>query len=222
MTDLRQYAPATQRNKQPILQVLQQHLPDAGTVLEIASGTGEHAVFFAKHVAPRCWIPSDPNPMARASIDAWREAEQVNNLCRAIALDVCSPAWPVEYSPASDSDKAPESSKYFDLVAHPITAIVNINMIHISPWTACRGLMAGAKRVLPAGGVLYLYGPFKQDGFHIASSNAAFDQSLRSQNPEWGIRDLADVVAEARSNGLSHRSTIPMPANNLSVVFERP
>lgn len=219
MSNLRQYAPATQRNKQPILQVLQQVLPDTGTVLEVASGTGEHAVFFAKQVAPRYWIPSDPNPIARASIDAWRETEGVENLCGAIALDVCSPIWPVEQSPTSDD--YPRPLKGVDLEADPITAIVNINMIHISPWASCCGLMAGAKRVLPTGGILYLYGPFKQDGFHTASSNAAFDQSLRSQNPQWGIRDLTDVIAEASQHKFVHRSTVTMPANNLSITFER-
>lgn len=217
--DARQYAPATERNKQPIFQVLQQVLPDSGTVLEIASGTGEHAVFFAPQFSPRPWIPSDPNPMARDSVNAWRQYQSVDNLCGAIALDVCAPVWPVEHP--KNSDNLPESLQNIDLSIEPITAIVNINMIHISPWAACCGLMAGARRILPSNGILYLYGPFKQGGSHTADSNAAFDRSLQSQNPEWGVRDLRDVIDEAARNELSHCSTTDMPANNLSVVFKR-
>ncbi len=212
-TDARQYAPATQRNREPILAVLQEVLPVQGTVLEISSGTGEHAVYFAPRLMPRYWLPSDVNPIARASIDAWRLAEAVTNLYPAIALDVCDPIWPVE--PASLSLQA------LELAPGTIGAIVNINMIHIAPWAACLGLIAGAKRILPSGGILYLYGPFKQGGQHTAESNAAFDASLRQQNSDWGVRDLETVIAEAETQQLKFVKTVAMPANNLSVIFQK-
>lgn len=198
--DARQYAPATERNREPILEVLLEVLPVAGTVLEISSGTGEHAVFFAPRLAPRKWLPSDPNPIARASIAAWRQYCPSKNLYPPIALDACDSRWAVEQE---------------------IVAIANINMIHIAPWAACLGLMAGAKRILPPGGILYLYGPFKQGGKHTAPSNEAFDASLRVQNPQWGIRDLEEVIAVAQSEGFSLVKTVAMPANNLSVIFQK-
>lgn len=225
--DARQYAPATERNREPILKVLQKVLPPTGTVLEISSGTGEHAIFFAPRLAPRKWLPSDPNPMARASIAAWRERYPVENLYPAIALDVCDPIWAAEQYEAKMREETStltsnefQSLSGIDFKRDPIKAIVNINMIHIAPWSACLGLMAGAKRILPAGGILYLYGPFKQGGKHTASSNAAFDQSLRAQNQEWGIRDLEQVVAVAQAQHLSLVKTVAMPANNLSVIFQ--
>ncbi|MEH2453702.1 DUF938 domain-containing protein [Nostoc sp.] len=207
--DARQYAPATQRNSQPIIEVLLQVLPKSGTILEIASGTGEHAVFFAPKLSPRPWLPTDANPQLRASITAWAEHFGCSNLYPPLELDVTEPVWAVE-------------NPVFDwLNKESIVAIVNINMIHISPWSACLGLMAGAGRILPAGGILYLYGPFKQDGEHTAASNAAFDKSLRAQNPEWGVRNLDDVVAVASAQNLTLKQIYQMPANNLSVVFER-
>ncbi len=202
--DQRQYAPATQRNREPILEILLQVLPPTGTVLEIASGTGEHAVFFAPRLSPRKWQPSDPNPLSRASIAAWTAHYPCDHLYPPIELDVRTPEW----------------WKRDDLTG-PITAIANINMIHISPWSACLGLMAGADRILPPDGILYLYGPFKQGGKHTAPSNAAFDESLRAQNPEWGVRDLDDVIAAANSQQLTFVKTYQMPANNLSVVFQK-
>jgi Protein of unknown function (DUF938) len=211
-SDARQYAPATQRNQAPILRVLQQVLPPAGTVLEISSGTGEHAVFFAPRLRPRQWLPSDPNPEARASIAAWRSAQPSDNLYPPIALDVCDPVWSVETAGRS-------ASPDLDLQQQPIRAIVNINMIHIAPWSACLGLMAGAERILPENGVLYLYGPFKQNGKHTAPSNQDFDASLQARNPEWGVRDLEAVIAVAQSHNLVWVQTDEMPANNLSVVF---
>ncbi len=207
--DARQYAPATQRNSEPIIEVLLQVLPKSGTILEIASGTGEHAVFFAPKLSPRWWLPTDANPQLRASITAWAEHIGCDNLYPPLELDVREPVWAVE-NPAFDW-----------LNNQPIVAIVNINMIHISPWSACLGLMAGAGRILPAGGILYLYGPFKQGGEHTAASNAAFDESLRAQNPEWGVRNFDDVVAVASAQNLTLKQTYQMPANNLSVVFER-
>ncbi|WP_416667015.1 DUF938 domain-containing protein [Egbenema bharatensis] len=212
--DARQSAPATQRNREPILSVLRQVLPSMGTVLEVSSGTGEHAVFFAPHLHPRQWIPSDPNPIARESIAAWKhycagENLAGENLLPPIALDARDAVWPVE-----QADFRAE-------LQEPITAIVNINMIHIAPWEACLGLMAGAGRILPPGGVLYLYGPFRQEGKHTAPSNATFDQSLQRQNPEWGVRDLADVRTAAQAEGLTFQQIYPMPANNLSMVFQK-
>jgi hypothetical protein len=202
----RQYAPATERNREPILEILLQVLPSSGTILEIASGTGEHAVFFASRLSPRWWLPTDANLELRASIIAWTEHNLCNNVYAPLELDVREPVWPVEKG-------------WLD--REPIVAIVNINMIHISPWSACLGLMAGAGRILKAGGILYLYGPFKQGGEHTAESNAAFDEYLRSQNQEWGVRDLDDVVAAAKAENLILKQTYQMPANNLSVVFQR-
>ncbi len=211
--DARRYAPATDRNREPILAVLQLVLPPTGTVLEVSSGTGEHAVFFAPRLAPRQWLPSDLDPGARDSIAAWREAAPAENLHAPIALDAAAPLWPVE------SENFRDLLSELDLQQHPITALVNINMIHISPWTACLGLLAAAGRILPPGGILYLYGPYQQNGQHTAPSNAAFDASLQAQNPEWGVRDLDMVVATAKIHGLALVETIAMPANNLSVVF---
>ena len=204
--DLRRYAPATQRNREPILEVLRQVLPPTGTILEISSGTGEHAIFMSPQLAPRCWLPSDPNPDARASIAAWQQASPCDNLYPPIDLDTSIPQWSVE------SDER--------LKLDPINAIVNINMVHIAPKSAYLGLMAGASRILPNKGILYLYGPFKQGGVHTAPSNAAFDASLQSQNPEWGIRDLAEITAAAEAHNLHLHKIFPMPANNLSVIFQ--
>jgi SAM-dependent methyltransferase len=212
--DARQYAPATQRNREPILEILLQVLPPTGTVLEVSSGTGEHAIFFAPRLYPRQWIPSDPNPIAQDSIAAWRKHYPADNLFAPIALDVHDPIWGIE------QDERPEPLSNWDIQRDPIMAIVNINMIHIAPWSACLGLMAGAGRILPPGGVLYLYGPFKLGGQHTAPSNEIFDFSLRTQNPEWGVRDLNDVVGVAQAHNLSLIKTYEMPANNLSVVFQ--
>ncbi|MBD2082194.1 DUF938 domain-containing protein [Leptolyngbya sp. FACHB-17] len=203
--DDRQYAPATQRNREPILEVLLEVLPPSGTVLEISSGTGEHAVFFAPRLAPRKWQPSDPNPIARASISAWRKFEPAENLEAPINIDARDAVWSVEQQQLSE----------------PVRAIVNINMIHISPWSACLGMMAGANRILPSGGILYLYGPYKQGGKHTAPSNQMFDESLQLQNPEWGVRNLEDVVTAAQDQKLALLKVVAMPANNLSVVFQK-
>ena len=199
MEDARQFAPATARNREPILAVLRRVLPAQGLVLEIASGTGEHAVHFARALPGLIWQPSDPNSMARASISAWVEEAGLPNLRPPLSLDVSAETWPLTRA----------------------DAIVCINMVHISPWRATLGLMRGAGRTLGPGGVLYLYGPYKRDGQHTAPSNAAFDESLRQQNPEWGVRDLERVIEVAEAQGLRHRETVAMPANNLSVVFVR-
>ncbi|MBF2067038.1 MAG: DUF938 domain-containing protein [Calothrix sp. C42_A2020_038] len=202
----KQYAPATQRNREAILEVLQQVIPANGTILEIASGTGEHAVFLAPRLPGHSWVPSDPNPLSRDSIAAWLNELACENVHPPVDIDACLPVWVVE------EDTFPLSA--------PITAIVNINMIHISPWDACLGLMAGANRILPSGGILYMYGPYKQNGNHTAPSNEAFDTSLKMQNPEWGVRDLEEVIQAAAAQNLGFVKTFQMPANNLSVVFQ--
>ena len=208
--DRRRYAPATERNREPILAVLQQVLPPTGTILEISSGTGEHAIFMAPQLAPRCWLPSDPSPDARASIAAWQRFAPCDNIYPPIDLDASSAEWSIESG----------SVTIRDLTQQPITAIVNINMIHIAPKSAYLGLFAGAQRILPISGILYLYGPFKQGGVHTAPSNEAFDASLRSQNPEWGVRDLEEIITVAQSHNLALQKVYPMPANNLSVIFK--
>ncbi|GAB4229726.1 MAG: DUF938 domain-containing protein [Stanieria sp.] len=200
--DNRQYAPATQRNREPILAVLSRILPLEGNILELASGTGEHAVFFAPRLAPRQWYPSDPDPILRDSIEAWRNYHPTDNLHSPFDIDVCESKWQIEEE-------------------IEIQAMVNINMIHISPWQACLGLMSGAGRILPTGGILYLYGPYKQKGEHTAASNRSFDESLRRQNPEWGVRNLEDVIRIAQSEGLVLQEIVTMPANNLSVIFKK-
>lgn len=207
MSDMRQYAPATLRNRQPILEVLRQVLPDSGTVLEIASGTGEHAAFLAPRLGHLQWIPSEQQALLRESIQAWGESVSAENLVLPpLSLEVSDRPWSVET----------ETS-----IQLPIAAIVNINMIHISAWEMCKHLMAGAERVLPAGGVLYLYGPFKRGGKQTAPSNEAFDRILRDRDAAWGIRDLEAVIKLAEAHSLRLNRVVEMPANNLSVVFQR-
>jgi hypothetical protein len=198
----KQFAPATTRNRDPILAVLKQILPPTGTVLEIASGTGEHAVYFAPHLRPRHWVPSDVNPASLESIRAWQGEFPCEVLYSPLEIDVISDHW-------------------WQKVETDLSAIVCINLIHIAPWSACEGLMKGAEQLLPAGGILYLYGPFKQEGVHTAASNASFDESLQQQNPEWGVRNLEDVVSLGKAHQLELQDVIAMPANNLSVVFRR-
>lgn len=197
--DARRFSPSTARNRDPILAVLRGVLPREGEVLEIAAGTGEHAVHFAKHLPHLRWQPSDPDPDARASITAWRASAALANLVPAVALDVTAEPWPVARA----------------------DAIVCINMIHIAPWGATEALMAGAARTLPPAGVLFLYGPYRREGRHTAPSNEAFDADLRRRNPAWGVRDLGEVSAVAARNGLDFQQIVEMPANNLSVVFAR-
>ncbi len=203
MENSKQYAPATQRNREPILEVLLRVLPPSGNILEVASGTGEHSIFFAPAFSSRQWIPSDPNAISRDSIEAWRKESLIDNIHSPLNINAQDSIWEIE-------------KEFLD-----ITTIININMIHISPWSACLGLMEGAKRLLPSGGILYLYGPYKQEGKHTALSNEAFDESLRDQNPEWGVRNLEDVIKVAEDNGLVFKEKVAMPANNLSVIFEK-
>ncbi len=208
-----QFSPSAERNKEPILGVLKSVLPPQGTVLEIASGSGQHSAYFAPQLAPRHWLPSDPQPELRRSILAWRSDEPCAELHPPLDLNVLEPSWPTE------DDRLRRTIGSVELPS--INAIVNINMIHISPWEACLGLMVGAGRILPPGGLLFLYGPYKRDGQHTASSNAAFDESLRSRDASWGVRDLDDVTRVAEQQGLERFKVIPMPANNLSVVFTK-
>ena len=182
--DGRLHAPATQRNRGPILDVLMRLLPSDGTVLEIASGTGEHAAWFAQHLRPLVWQPSDADPEMRASIDAHARAQGVRTIQPAIELDVRRTPWPVRRA----------------------DAIVCINLIHIAPWAAAEGLFEGAAGVLPAGAPLVLYGPFKRAGQHTSDSNARFDASLRASDPSWGVRDLDDVDALAAATRSTGRS----------------
>ena len=200
----KRYAPATERNREAILAVLQDCLPDQGTVLEIASGTGQHAVFFSQHLTPRYWLPTDLDPTNLASIAAWREEADAANLLPPRQLDVRDPLWAVD-----------------DDLPAPVSATVNINMLHISPWSCCEALFSGAAEVLNQCAVVMLYGPFKRDGLHTALSNAAFDEQLQSQDPEWGVRDLEAVVDVAMQRGFACQRVIEMPANNLSVVFDK-
>ncbi len=193
-------SPSTARNRDPILAVLEPRLPATGIVLEIAAGAGEHATHNAAALPNLQWQPTDPDPEALASIAAWREHAGLPNLLAPLMLDASRPdTWPV--------DRA--------------DAIVNINMIHISPWVAAQGLMAGAGRLLPAGGMLFLYGPYIESGAETAPSNLAFDLDLKRRNPAWGIRHLDDVTALAAQHGLGFAERIAMPANNLSLIFVR-
>lgn len=199
--DARLHAPATLRNRAPLAAVLARWLPPAGMVLEIASGTGEHALHFAVTFAGLTWQPSDPDLSHRRSIEAYRRADGAPNLLPPLDLDATAAHWPL---------------------AGPVEAIVCCNMIHIAPWAAAEGLIAGAARYLKAGGGLFLYGPFKRNGGHTAPSNAAFDASLRAANPAWGLRDLEAVAGLAAAAGFAPPLVEAMPANNLSLWFARP
>jgi len=199
MIDARRHAPATLRNRDPILAILRDVLPPSGLVLEIASGSGEHAVFFARHLPELSWQPSDPAPDACASIAQWRHEEGSTNLLAPIALDAASESWPIAHA----------------------DALVCINMVHISPWAATEGLMRGAGRILAAGAPLILYGPFEVAGAPLAPSNREFDADLRARDPSWGLRDLDQVCDLAAAHGLMREAVVEMPANNLAVILRR-
>lgn len=197
--DPRRFSPSAARNRGPILAVLRRVLPRRGLVLEIASGTGEHAAHIAAALPHLDWQPTERDDAMFASIVAHAVDVPAGNILPPLPLDVAASDWPLAHA----------------------DAIVCINMIHIAPWRASEGLMAGAARVLAPDGVLYLYGPYRIDGRHTADSNAAFDVSLRAQNPDWGVRDLGDLTALAARHGLALAETVPMPANNLSVVLRK-
>jgi SAM-dependent methyltransferase len=193
-------SPSVARNRDPILAVLRPRLPSSGTVLEIAAGAGEHAAYFASALPGLQWRPTDPDPDALVSIAAWRDHAAAPNLLPPLTLDATDPdAWP----------------------DGPFHVVVNINMIHISPWTATEGLMRGAGRVLTVGGVLFLYGPYREADVPTAPSNLDFDASLKSRDPAWGLRRLDAVTALAADHDLDLAERIPMPANNLALVFRR-
>ena len=199
MNDPRQYAPATLRNRDFIVGVLRDVLPTKGVILETASGSGEHVVHFARNFPSLVFQPSDREPDALQSIAAWVKASRVTNARAPMVLEVSQSPWPI-----ASAD-----------------GIICINMVHISPWETTLGLVRGAAAILPPTAPLYLYGPYKREGFATVSSNQAFDRILRDRNPTWGLRDLEAVAAVAQSVGFSVPTIIEMPANNLSVVFRR-
>ena len=203
----RQFSPSAARNRGPNRDVLTRVLPKNGIVLEIGSGSGEHAVCFAKALPKLIWLPSDPDMDSRASIEAWIVTEHLANVRSPVAIDVRRKTWDAEREIWDVKDDAP-----FD-------AMVCLNMIHIAPWAAALGLLAGAGRLLRTGGILFLYGPFMRGGAHTASSNAAFDADLKRRDKSWGIRDVGELVSEAAPCGIELREVVKMPANNLSLIF---
>jgi hypothetical protein len=192
-------SPSALRNRGPIADVLRHVLPASGTVLEIASGSGEHVIHFAGLFPNLVWQPSDPSPDARASIDEWMKTEALTNVLPPLDIDASNETWPIARA----------------------DAMIAINMVHIRPWPATQGLLQGAGKRLETGGVLMLYGPYRREGQPLVPSNADFDASLRARNPAWGIRLLEDVASTAEKSGLVLTSVTEMPANNLCVVFTR-
>ena len=196
---MKRHAPATARNSEPLADVLAGELPNEGLVLEIASGTGEHAVFMARRFPALDWQPSDCATDALHSVDAWAQEAGLANLRPAIALDAAAGDWPVESA----------------------AAVLCVNMVHISPWQATVGLFEGAGRVLASGAPLLLYGPFVEDDVETAPSNLAFDDSLKARDPAWGLRQVGELDGLARANRLSRAARHIMPANNLVLVYRR-
>lgn len=192
-------SPAAQRNREPIAAVLADWLPEQGLVLEVASGSGEHAVHFAHTFPDLDWQPSDPDPQALLSIEAWRADSGLPNLREPLILDVTAETWPVERA----------------------DAILSINMVHISPWEAALGLLDGAARLLAAHEPLILYGPWIVDGIETAPSNLAFDADLKRRDPAWGLRRVGDFAAEADARGFRLADQRAMPANNRMLLFIR-
>ncbi|SEA96260.1 DUF938 domain-containing protein [Paraburkholderia sartisoli] len=199
LPNLRQHSPSAVRNREPILTVLQQVLPQSGIVLEIASGTGQHVTHFASALPALTWQPSDPDAQARASVAAWIAHAGLANVRAPLALDVRRMPWGIDAA----------------------SAVICINMVHISPWAATEALFAGAGRILERGGVLFLYGPYRRNGAHTAPSNAAFDQQLRLRDAEWGVRDMEAVVELAAAAAFEGEDPVAMPANNFSLVFRK-
>jgi SAM-dependent methyltransferase len=198
--DARQFSQSAARNCGPIREVLTRVLPKKGIALEIGSGTGEHVISFAKALPGIVWLPSDPDSASRASIRAWSVTEGLATVRAPVSVDVRDEIWGVE-------DDAP-----FD-------AMISLNMVHIAPWEAALGLLAGAGRLLKPDGVLVFYGPFMLGGTHTASSNAAFDADLKRRDRRWGVRDVDDLVGAAAPHGFELLELVEMPANNLSLVF---
>ncbi len=196
---MKRFAPAADRNKGPILEVLREVLPERGLVLELASGSGQHAVFLAGALQQHEWQPSDTDPQALESITAYVAEAGLTNLRPPLLLDARSEVWPIDSA----------------------DAVLCINMIHIAPWSACLGLLRGAARVLASAGTLSLYGPFCVRGDFTSESNVEFDRALRAQNEEWGVREVADIETAALEFGLKLERVVPRPANNHVVVFRR-
>lgn len=195
----RRSAPAALRNREPIADVLREWLPSSGLILEIASGSGEHVIHFAERFPALEWQPSDIHPNALGSIAAWRVEAGLANIRPPLPIDAASPEWPIERA----------------------EAVLSINMVHISPWTSALGLLAGAARVLPAGGPLILYGPWLEGSAPPVQSNLDFDSDLKRRNPQWGLRKVEDFAAVGRERGFSLIETRPMPANNLMLLLRR-
>ena len=205
MTPLLASSPAAERNRQPILEVLQRVLPARGTALEIASGTGQHVACFGAALAGWIWQPSDADPQALPAIASWCAEAGLSNVRAPVLLDVLAPQWP---------STGPAFHEPFD-------AVYCANLLHIAPWASCAALMRGAARHLALDGVLVTYGPYFEDGVPPVPGNVTFDASLRERSPQWGIRRLADVAAQANQAGLRLHARHAMPANNLLLVFGR-
>jgi len=199
LNDGRWYARAAERNRGPILEVLTRVLPPSSLVLEIGSGTGQHVAHFAKHLPRLAWQPSEPDAGLRRSAALWIRNERLSNVRDPVALDVRARPWPVT---AAD-------------------AIVCINVVHVSPWATTQALLEGAHELLPPGGVLYLYGPYRRRGRQTAPSNEAFDADLRAHDPAWGLPEIETVSEAADRVGLELAEVIDMPANNFSLIFAR-
>jgi len=198
-TDARLHSAAAERNRGPILEVLERHLPASGTVLELASGSGQHGAHFARHLPQLRRQPSDPDPRCRASIEAWCADAGPAIVLPPLALDARELPWPVA----------------------ELAAVVAINLIHISPWPVTEALFSGAADRIGPAGVVYLYGPYRIDGRHTAPSNADFDAALRERDPDWGVRERDEVLAVAHRHGFELSAQVAMPANNLSLVLRR-
>jgi len=196
---MKRHAPATGRNREPIAAVLTEELPETGLVLEVASGSGEHAVHFARTYPRLEWQPSDPDPDALASIAAWREEAGLANLRPPVLLDASAHDWPLNHA----------------------DAVLCINMVHISPLATTKGLLAGAERLLAPGAPLILYGPYLEAEIETAPSNLAFDFDLKSRNPEWGLRSVEWLDEVAASHGFARTCRVAMPANNLTLVYRQ-
>jgi cyclopropane fatty-acyl-phospholipid synthase-like methyltransferase len=197
--DSRRSAPAALRNREPIAEVLAEWLPESGLVLEIASGTGEHATYFAERFPDLDWQPTDVHPEALGSIEHWREASGLQNVRPPLVLDASAADWPVQSA----------------------DAVLSINMVHISPWASALGLLAGASRLLPSGAPLILYGPWLSETIPTAASNLDFDADLKRRNPEWGLRKVEDFAKAGEEHGFSLLETRAMPANNLMLLLRR-
>ncbi|MEM6850863.1 MAG: DUF938 domain-containing protein [Pseudomonadota bacterium] len=201
--DARLFSPSAARNRDPIRDAFLELGPARGVVLEVGSGTGEHASHIAGAAPELTWRPSDPDPDSRESIDAWRLALGVPNIAPAASLDATAPDWDAAFD------------------ARSLAAMVSINMIHIAPFEAAEGLIRGAGRLLADDGRLFLYGPFRRGGQHTAPSNEAFDASLKARDPRWGVRDLEKIDALAEAAGLTRAHLRDMPANNMVLLYAR-